>query len=198
MQQNSFGPRQSAKASHSFHTIADCSKVLLWFFHLWCNRKLEGSFALFEEFQCIVGREVSSLGWSHQVAAARTAGLYHLITASNVLYSCTNHPLRLLWNMDQGTRWHCPLMLEKCLSVELLIENIFLNRFEDANEKWKSKKWFFLSKDQNLCRLSTQCPRELRSPLKMCWKTTKRFGGFAKSKKSEWDSQSGNIRVSRW
>ena len=56
MQQNSFGPRQSAKASHSFHTIADCSKVLLWFFHLWCNRKLEGSFALFEEFQCIVGR----------------------------------------------------------------------------------------------------------------------------------------------
>ena len=52
-------------------------------------RSLKNSSALW-------GGLLSSLGWIHQVAAARTAGLYHLITASNVLYSCTNHPLRLL------------------------------------------------------------------------------------------------------
>ena len=45
-------------------------------------------------------------------------------------------------------------------ALGLMIENIFLNRFDSANEKWKSKKWSFLSQDLNLSGTSTQCLKE--------------------------------------
>ena len=93
---------------------------------------------------------------SHQVAAARTVRLYHLITsrhqcAAPRLFATPrlHQKLQFLWKALAVNKRYCCYF--NCTakpfwrSVELM-KKIFLNRFDGANEKWTSKKykkWFF-------------------------------------------------------